>query len=899
MPSSPSREAVGSPRSVVSSAKLFAPAPRPGDVIRHALLGRIGPDPSVKLVLLHAAAGFGKTTFMAQLRLRLQQSGLATAWLTLDAADNDSVRFLACLAEASSAMLGPQSTDTPPLDAMDRLMKADHPFALFLDDFQVLREPAVLALVRALLNGLPAQCFLVIGSRSYPDLPIARLRAVRTLIEVDTDDLRFAADEAAALFRFGLGHEVPERSLQRFVSRTEGWVTALWLASRSMAASGGWDESRIDGFTGSSRAIADYLADDVFAQQPQDVQDFLVRSSILHHLELDLCQSLTPRHDVAAILKRLEQESLFLVALPGPRPAWRYQSFFVDFLRDRLSRQGDEAARLHLLASAWYDAQGRAVPAIDHAIKAGDYPHALALLAPHAQPLLSQGRMRLLARWFNDIPHAAMQSHPELRAVSLWALLFTRGPVAASEALAALARDAESHAAVRPHFNGIRPLMFSMCDRYDEAIAAGRQSLAALPSGNAFADGVLRNAMALIFTVMRQPAEARRLIDEARSATGDTHFNRMYAESVEGLLDLQAGRLRMATARFRTAVGATRAASHNYSSGNAWAGLLYASVLYEANDLESAERLADIYLPIAADVGLPGHMCAGYMIRTRIAFSRGDIDRSFENLTELEYLAHHRQLPRIVANAKLERSKLLILQGDSRAALEELDRAADPVVAELLARQHHSANEIDYPALARARWQVHFGDIHAVLPWLAQELEQSMAEHRMRRVLRLRVLYSLALQRSGDLAAASAQMATALRQGASEGFVRLFVDEGPEVGRIVHRINAMQQQIPMNRSDVTLVDYLNVLIKAFGPLPDERHPDPQAPQSMELMEPLTRKEMQVLQLLADGHSNAAMAERLEASDSTVRTHLRSINSKLGAHSRAEAVAIARRFGILR
>jgi LuxR family maltose regulon positive regulatory protein len=849
------------------------------------------------VILVHAAAGFGKTTFMAQLRSQLQRGGTETAWLTLDNADNDSFRLLASLKAAADAMLGPQEAEAPPLAVLDRLATEAHPFAFFLDDFQALHEPAALALIRTLLDGLPLQCLLVIGSRSLPDLPVARLRSLRELVEVDTGDLRFSKSEAAELFQHQFGAGVPEHSMHRLVEKTEGWITALWLASHSLAHAGGWDERRIDSFSGSNRAMADYLAEDVFGQQPDAIKDFLLRSSILHHLELPLCQALTPRHDVAGILERLEKENVFLVALPGDEPVWRYQSLFSDFLRDRLMREHPaEAARLHLLASAWYEAQGRPVPAIDHAIDAGDHPLALELLVSHAQPLLEQGRMRLLARWLKAIPDTAMHTHPVMQAVAIWAVLFTRGPLQATARLEALDGDVANHPEVKPHVNALRPLLLTMCDRYDEAIAAGVDSLGTLPSRNAFADGVLRNAMAHVFTVMGETTRAQQLIDEARKATGDTSFNRMYAESIEGMLDLQAGRLRLATARFRTSVNATREASHNQASGNAWAGMLYASVLYEANELKDADNLVDVYLPIASDVGLPGHMNAGHMIRARIAFSRGDIDRSFECLTELEYLAHHRKLPRIVANAKLERARLLLLQGDSRASHEELERANDPALLERLTRQRLPANEIDYPALARARWNLHFGDVHAALPWFAQELQQATEANRLRRALRLRVLYSLALQRHGDPAAAVKEMAIAVRQGATEGFVRVIVDEGPEVGRIVQRIHAMQQQMPVNRSDPVLVNYLDDLLKAFGPLPSENH---DSVSTTRLMEPLTRKEIQVLQLVADGYSNAAMAEKLEASDSTVRTHLRNISSKLSAHSRAEAVVIARRFGVIR
>jgi LuxR family maltose regulon positive regulatory protein len=648
---------------------------------------------------------------------------------------------------------------------------------------------------------------------------------------------------------------------------------------------------------GSTRAIADFLADDVFNRQPEAVRRFLLRSSILRHLEIPLCQAIVPNCDVASLLADLERQNVFLVSLPGTVPAWRYHRLFADFLRRLLMRERPEdAARLHLLASSWYESEGRIVPAIDHAIEAGDYPVALSLLAPRAQALLEDGRMRLLARWFDAIPPEATASHPVLQMVAIWATLFTRGPAEATARLDRSGCRESPDPLVQAYVNALSPLLLSMLDRYDEAVTAGQASLSSLPTANSFADGVLRNAMAHVFTVMGENVRAKALIDEARRDTGDSTFSRMYAESVEGMLDLQAGRMRLATARFRAAVGATREFRHNYASGNAWAGMLYASVLYEANEFEAAERLIDVYLPMAADVGLPGHMSVGYIYRARIAFSRGDVDRSFEALTDLEYLAHHRRLPRIVTNAKLERARLLVMQGHEQAAKEELDRADDPALEARLQRQRLPASEIDYPALARVRWTLHFGDARSVLPWLEQELAQAVDQRRHRRALRLRVVHSLALARSGDPTSAAKSMATAVRQAAQEGFVRVIADEGPEVGQIVRRLHAMQELMPVNRSDPGLMQYMDRLLGAFGALPKE----PAAPADMpDMVEPLTRKEIQVLQLTADGYSNAAMAEKLAASDSTVRTHLRSINSKLGAHSRAEAVVIGRRLGVIR
>lgn len=850
-----------------------------------------------RLILISAPAGFGKTTLMAQLRSRLIMEGIEGPWLTLDAADNDASRFLASLNAATSSLPSAGGSDASVPNPFERLTLQSDPVSLFLDDFESIQEKSVLGLVRSLIDGLPNGSRLVVGSRRIPDLSVARLRARGQVLEVDADMLRFTQDEATELFRGQHGTAVSRSTVRRLHQETEGWVTALWLASRSVPVGGEGLEDLWARGPGPANAIADFLAEDVFNRHSEPVRDFLLHSSILRHLELPLCQALMPHRDVSSLLTDLERQNVFLVALPGPVPAWRYHRLFADFLRARLQRERPEdAARLHLLAAAWYESEGRFVPAIDHAIEAGDWPLALSLLAPRAQSLLEDGRMRLLYRWFDAIPAEAMASHPVLKVVAVWATLFTHGPLEATSRLERSHGRESDDPLVQAHVNALDPLLLSMMDRYDEAMIAGHHSLARLPSANSFADGALRNAMAHVFTVMGENARAQQLIDEARRDTGDSLFSRMYAESVEGMMDLQAGRLRLATARFRAAVGTTREFRDNYASGNAWAGILYARVLYEAYEFDAAERLVDVYLPMASDVGLPGHMSAGYITRARIAFSRGDVDRSFEALTDLEYLAHHRRLPRIVANAKLERARLLVLQGNAQAAKEELDRAADPALEARLQRQRLPANEIDYPALARVRWTLHFGDAPSVLPWLEQELAQAIEQNRQRRALQLRVLHSLALARSGDPASAAKSMATAVRQAAQEGFVRVIADEGPEVGRIVGRLHTMQQEMPINRSDPGLMQYLDRLLGAFGALPKEFGTSAKTP---ELIEPLTRKEIQVLQLTADGYSNAAMAEKLTASDSTIRTHLRSISSKLGARSRAEAVVMGRRLGVIR
>ena len=645
-----------------------------------------------------------------------------------------------------------------------------------------------------------------------------------------------------------------------------------------------------------NQAVADYLAEDVLARQPAHIRRFLLRTSILRQLDASVCSALNPRVDCAQLLEQLDTEQLFLTPVASEQRTWRYHSLFADYLRNQLQHESpDDVARLHLAASGWYESQGRPVPAIDHAIEGGDFPHAMALLATHGEQFLEQGRMRLLSRWFSSVPAPLLEQHSHLMMVAIWAACFTRGPWVAMEMLERHEALGLKDASFQSNAMCIRPMLLAMQDHSEEALLLGRQAMDQLPTGSEFADITLLNAMAHNTSVCGQPREAQQLLDAARQQDRrNSTFHRMYSETTEGLLDLQQGRLRQASARFRLAVDATHAVNFHHTHGNAWAGVLYASIVYESNQIDQADHLLNVYLPLARDVGLPDHMILSHVMRSRIAFIHGDVDAAWLAITELEYLGNQRKLPRVVAAARLERARLLLLQGNAAASQDELVRADDPTLWQRAQGQRLLAHDIEYMGLARLRWEIAFGDATRCLHALEAELATAVAASRQRRVLSLQLLRAMALQRAGDLATAVAQVGSALQWACQEGFMRLVLDEGPALGLLVQRYQTLHESGQVR--DPLMGDYLQRLLQAFGPLPSESE-KAAAPQAG-ILEPLTRKEIRVLQLLVEGYSNSAMAEKLYVSDSTVRTHLRNINMKLGAHSRTQAVAIARKLGLI-
>jgi len=776
----------------------------------------------------------------------------------------------------------------------------ERPFALFLDDFELVTEPGALGLVRELIDKLPRNGQIVIGSRSLPELRLGRLRARGQLVEADAEQLRFSFDETRRFFEARGRGLLDGDALQRLHDKTEGWAAALWLASAALERHDAPAEF-VHRFSGTNQAVADYLAEEVLARQPPALRRFLLCTSVLKQLEVPLCDALLPEGDSAAVLRQIEQAGVLVVPLGDEGRSWRYHSLFARFLHAQLQRESPQAVPgLHAAASRWFEGQQRPVPAIDHALESGERSRSLELLERHAPPLLAQGRVRLLARWFAALGDDELLERPRLQVLAAWAVCFVRGPW---EAMALLQRNGLAHSTrpdIAPHVRALEPLLLAMMDRYEDAWKLQADCLQHLPSGEAFADTALTNVMATVATVMGEHAQARRLIDWARRAQGadESAFNLMYSETAEGIIDLQEGRLCQAGARFRMAVAATQGGSWGHTHGNAWAGVAYAAVVYERGDLDQAARLLQLYVPLIRDVGLADPVIQGHVIGSRIAFRRGDVDDAFQQLTELEYLGHKRRLPRLVCCAQLERSRLLLLQGHHAAARDEMERADDAAVWQRIDRLRLLANDLGYLAMWRWRWEIYAGDAALAAEQLGFAVRAAANAGRRRRALKLGVLHALALHRTGRPQDALPLLQEVLKATCPEGYMALVLDEGPLLAQPLHELRQVLAGSGAVRKDPIFTEYVTRLCQAIGPAAPaaDSRTDEAAPL---LLEPLTRKEIDVLQLLAEGYSNSAMADKLFVSDSTVRTHLRNINTKLAVHNRIHAVIAARRLGVIR
>jgi LuxR family maltose regulon positive regulatory protein len=858
-----------------------------------------------KVVLIRGPAGFGKTTVMAQLWERYAKEGTAAAWLNLDEADNDLPRFLSYLVVALKGQLSPD----PRLDGLDsqpafdagfvkslltsQLDQREAPFVLFLDELDVIRDPAVLGFIKQISVRMPGNTRLVLGSRTFPDIGLGKLRAHGELFEVAPEQLRFSTDEARLFLTQRRGLTLGADQVQKLVRSTEGWPTALWLASVALERHSN-AEDFIAGFAGSATAVAEYLAEDVMAGQPAEVRDFLLKTSILSQFDARLCDAVCGRSDSATFLQRLERESLFLSVVDESQGLYRYHSLFRDFLRSLLLKNSrNSVPLLHRAAADWFLAQKRPIPAVDHALETRDLAFIMPLLEEHAESLLNQGRLRLLTRWLETFPEPVKAS-PHLRLMHIWAVNLTRGPQQALSLLDQIVPGELGGGAALAQYHAMQPTLLGMRDRIDESFALGLERIQMVKPDYGFPFIVLSQTLAVDSMILGEYEQAHRYVDQAHAAhSGRTSALQMgLAGSINGAIDLMQGRLRQALAELRLAAGISGDDLFKSGNRNLLSGVLLAEALYETGDLKHAEGLLSLFLPLAQILGLPDQLIVAHSLSYRIAEHHNDADRALEVLTQLELLGHRLSIPRVIASARVEKSTCLLMRGDSSAAKEQLSRATDATDWETVTTRSYIANDKVTLNIARLRWMIHNGEAAGAIPLLKKDLSVALAAQRNRRALKLRILLAEALEADGQRNLAMRTLTKAIETSSPEGFISIFLEEGDRIQEMLRSLLNNRQSESGHVAGDALQSYLS---KMTASVTSVAHAAPVAQATDEL---LTRKELQILELLGKGFSNDAMAEKLFVSESTVRTHLRSINTKLRASNRMHALAIARQMRLV-
>lgn len=887
---------------VIVASKLVPPASADSHLARPHLVDGMLSAHSARLVLIRAPAGFGKTTLMQQYVAARHAQGHTTAWLRLDAADNDLPRFLGHMDAGLRALAPdagqPASAERLAAGVIATVASLQTPFAILLDYFESIQSESVLNFVQLLLESLPPIGTLVVASRTTPALGLGRIRARGHLLELQPGALRFTLPEATVFIRDKCGIPLGDADVSRLHRYTEGWATAIFLATLSLRQR--TDHGHfVSSFSGSNTELAEYLAEDILGGQSAAVRSFLLETSILSQLSAPLCDAILGRTDSQAMLATLERNNLFLFPLNGEHDEYRYHSLFASFLQHRLhALDPTRETALHEAAARWYLAAERPVPAIDHLLRAGLQEPAIALMALHADALLNNGRVRLLSRWFDMVRDKLPAADPRARISAAWALLLNRRFDEAMATVQQIVDDTDADAARQAlvlQAETLRCVLFAMTDQVDACRRTGLPLLDRLPPDDSFQYWMLANSVAYGLVAARRHDEARKVLADA--GTGGRHDGaallRSVADCLESIIDLIHGRLGRSLARLRVAQQAWHERSDAVTGGRAAAGVILGLLLYESDQIDEAARFVNDTLPFAKMTGPVDSMTTCHILSARIALIRGDRDLWHRRLHELEELGRQVQSQRAICSAWLERTRVATLDGTLDAATQALQAAESHGAWEALDDAGY-ANEVDGPSVARWRLDIARGASSAVCDTLAEAIAAAIPQQRHWRLIKLRLLHAMALDSMGQERAALETLTAALRLASHEGLSRTFLDEGGRLGRLLQRWIAVHGSHAISGVAATFVPALLARMEVPATAPAvEPSPGPDTG-----LDALTARELDVLRMLSHGHRNRAIAEKLFVSELTVKSHLRRISAKLGAQSRTEVVAIARVRGLL-
>jgi LuxR family maltose regulon positive regulatory protein len=916
----------------------------PGDLIpRRQLMDRLHAGSSLKLTLISAEAGAGKTTLLAQW---LEECSQPSAWLSLDKGDNDPIVFLTYLCAAIrsvfptaceavldllSAVEPPkaQSFIAPVVNELARLLAGppDQAFAahgdqvsgpasqgpskkgliLALDDYHVITEPEIDEILSGLVQNLPQGIHLALATRVDPRLPLARLRARGKMTEVRSVDLRLSLEEAQTFLERTTGRELDPETIRLLEDKTEGWIVGLRLAALSLRTLSD-DGSFVRRFNGTSSVlIVEYLANEVLAQQPPEIQNFALRTSLVDRICAPLGEAMTGDSPAKSqeILQWVAHANLFLVPLDDGGDWYRYHPLFRDLLLHKLRQQTGSAviASLHRRAGDWFAQNGWIEEALQHFSAIGDMAAAVAVVARERYTLLNEAHWARLERYLKLFSPDIADQSPELLMTRAW-LLYHRGRYAelvpalqdVEESLARAALDPEAIDSLLGEISTLHSYVSILALDVEGAIAQARQALTGTPRELWSVRVLARLCLASALLMTNGENGAYETVYASFEAEGDQ------SNAFKATLLATACNIHWMTADL---LGLARAAEQvlalsqdPYSPAfRAWGHYHLGRVYYQQGDLATAEEhfAAVVRQPYVSYGICYVNSACGLALTCQ---AQGQPERAREVAeTAVAFLLETGNTT-LLPVALAFRAELAVMQGQIAAASQQAARF-DPV-----------------PPLS-PMYGLFSAHLTLVKVWLAQDTPASRERatellgrveefckfsHTTRFLIEALALQALLLDTEGDEPAALAALERAVALAEPGGFLRLFVDLGRPLDRLLDRL----------RGQGVAPGYITRILAAFEtkgetsasaggrtmPEPSSDPPSAAHGASSPLVEPLTPREMEVLELLGRHLTNKEIAAELVISPDTVKSHTLSIYSKLDVRRRQLAVARARTLDIL-
>jgi LuxR family maltose regulon positive regulatory protein len=880
-------------RYTVFATKIQPPRLRIPLVVRPRLIDRLKSLSHAKLAIISAPAGFGKTTLVGQV---VQQLKWNAAWLSLDESDNHPVRFWFCVLQAMH-MIQPALTlpisDIPQPDTprrfdrwlagfLSELERSTRPLFLILDDYHVIDHPPIHDGLTRLLEQLPQHLHLIVTSRVYPPLPLARLRANRELIELGAEELRFQPDEATTLLRQVNALDMNDTDINVLTRQTEGWAAGLQMASLYWREVGA-DARPLRRFNGSQAFVADYLTEEVMQHLPDDLQHFLMATSILGCLNASLCDAVTDRHDSQQVLEQLERNNIFLIHLQG-EPGWyRYHGLFADFLAQRLEQSfSEQIPELHRRAADWYANHQQYDRAVVHTLATGDFARAADSLAAAARTLLLRGEVVALREWLRALPADHLRARPTLLLLDAWVQLFS-GQVETAERLLLQVENSVGLSTDATFQGDILTLRSEIARLRGEPLLAveyAQQAVPLLPPDDTFRRGILQINLGYVHWTRGDLDAVDRIFKGIRSEASNEDGRLLDWIARHNLARLQAvkGHLRQAEAIYRETLNQVEQASLTVQAIAGMTHLGLAELDYQWNRLNSAAHNARDGLRLGQGWMYVKSLLSGYFLLSAIyTVQKGSMDPHVP-LDEVETLIEQAGLMPMRRRWWAAKARIALIEPDLAQAeywLQHLDLRTSA--------QPGYENEFEYFTLAQLR--IAQGRAAEILPLLDYLIALAARQGRLCSQIDGLTWTAVAWHSRREPERALQMLHDALKLGQREGFMRVFLDKGERMAELLRMAHTHEKEQA----------YVEHLLKTFSA---PTLPEAETERETHRFEPLTGREREILLLLAEGLTNEAIAARLFLSKATVKTHTRRILQKLNARNRTEAVARARQAGLL-
>ncbi len=877
------------------STKFQIARARPGHISRPSLLDRLTIGLQRKLTIVAAPAGYGKTALLAEWARVSRQT---LAWISLDREDNEPARFWAYFIgslrrlhpELEAVALDPlQRYDSDDIgrvliELINELALLPQELAVVLDDYHLIENAILHRDLSFFIERMPPHLHLYIASRTVPPLKLTRLRADREVAEIGVVELRFTPDEAMDLLRAAGGSTLMADELHEIVHDMAGWAAGLQLTGFALAEK---RPSVSRGAIPRYRYVTEYLREEILDQQPDPVRMFLLKSSILDRMRGDLCDALTGEEGGEKILEDLLERNLFIDPADQEEGWYRYHPMFLHTLRQHMA---DADARLcetlHQCASGWFATHDSPADAVEHLLRSGDVERAVEMAEQCVEPLLADGRLAPILSWHARLPDERMAVRPKLAMAFAWAFLLSNDFHHAQHYITLCRNhvervreqglaDIEGHLAAIDRFFGDMHLP----DAHGREVPASweRSDFSVTPGHAIALQGIGRPSGPL-------PGAAR--------PAGIFGLTRALPRIAR--LQKEMGQLRYAAASYRQALQLLHGDATTESADSAAkAHLGLGEIHFEWNDLDSTMRNLGDGLRLSREARDPQASCDAHILLARVHQARGDLDGALDAIAEGERVLRQRGAhAALIETLTTHRVEIWLAQGKLKQCVQWMQsHQLHHTPSELREQQHLLMGAI---LLA----QYHSNDAIESSGELIRTCERV---GRNNTVIRGLILQTLAHDQQGDTEGSIAALSRALSLAEPEGYIRAFMREPGPMARILRTIREDESSDPPIG-----IDYIETLLAALGgTAPVEMEPRihheggyhiPYA--TAALLSPLSERELEVLRLIAAGKSNAAIADALYISLSTVKSHINNLYSKLGVESRTQALVRAKEISLL-